>query len=329
MKEDVLVCPFCGHQSHSKLTTNISDDAIVRCNYCENQFRMEQARVALPPAHAQRPKGPLQMQTLQKQANARAKLKAASSKRRAERLQRECDAENESASAERNELAMAAFVTSLVAFLLGGCLSPISLVFAIVALERPPRGMAAAALVLSLAGLVPMTTVALPLISKVVLNSVDREVVLINSPVEEERDSSDRPTLSETQSSFAKEAVAQSETSNLAESSGGAAAQNSVVKSAALRFSDIKQEHKPLGGIGIYLTAENVSDEPVSHFEAIVEFIDENGEVVAHEKIRETFFKPIPPGAKRSLLFSPGIYSELRNIVPSKCRGSATLLNAD
>ena len=329
MKEDVLVCPFCGQHSHSKLTTNISDDSIVRCNYCENQFRMGQARVAVPTNHQQHPRRTLQTQTLRKQATARAKLKAASSEQRTNRLQLEYDRENESASTDRNELAMAAFVTSLVAFLLGGCLSPISLVFAIFALERAPRGMAAAALVLSLAGLVPMTTVTLPVISKVVLNSVDKEVVLIHSPVAEERASSNPSTFSETQSSLSNEAVAQSDTRNLQEASGNVVSQNSVAKSPALRFSDIKQGHTPLGGIGIYLTAENVSDIPVSHFEAIVEFIDQNGEVVAQDKIRETFFYPIPPGTKRSLLFSPGIYSELRNIVPNTCRGSATLLDAD
>jgi len=257
---------------------------------------------------------------------------------RASRQRELSDEEAESEAADRNDLAIAAFVTSLAAFLFVGCLSPISLIFSIVALERRPRGMAAAALVLSLVGLVPMTTVALPFLTKPLRKFADTQIALADRLASQEH--GDIPPIAgEIQTPRSEPANALGsggmQKKNAADpkaseqNAAGTATQDKVVEGPPLKLSDIKQAQKPLGGIGLYLTAENVSDKPIFRFEALVQFIDKNDEVVAQDRIRETFRKPIAPDEKRTLVFTPGFRSQLRSVVPDTCRGSATLISVN
>jgi hypothetical protein len=94
----------------------------------------------------------------------------------------------------------------------------------------------------------------------------------------------------------------------------------------ALLLTAIRQQYQPFSSIKIYMMAENVSAKPVSGFEAMVQFIDENQNVVAQDTLVKTFREPMAPGERRVVLLGPEVGSELRDIVPSDCRGSATLL---
>lgn len=321
MKEDVLVCPFCGHHSRSKLTTNISDDALVSCNYCENQFKMQQARVAPLPDPKQRLRRRLPSQLT--------KAKKASSKPSVTQLRAQ-EVEDETDAIERNELALAAFITSLVAFLLAGCLSPISLVFAIVALEKRPRGLATAALVLSLAGLVPMTTVALPFFATRVLNAIDTKEVLVQESIGEQRASDESPESSEAQGESPEQPSAQVVARQPEPTAGSPSAapptEEEPAEQPALLLTAIRQQYKPFSSIKIYMMAENVSNKPISGFEAIIRFTDKNGAVAAQDKLSKIFREPMAPGERRSVLLGPEVRSELRALVPDDCRGSATVL---
>lgn len=68
---------------------------------------------------------------------------------------------------DQNGLGTAAFVTSIVALFTGGCLSPLSLVFALVAMSKRPRGMAVAGLCVSCVGIIPMALISIPILAAI------------------------------------------------------------------------------------------------------------------------------------------------------------------
>lgn len=293
MPDDFLTCPFCQAKMHPEGTENLPGESVVECTNCQNQFTLGEARptrlvrVRTVPGRPRQPAGG-QFTTNDQSGHS-------VSTHTADMPYRQTIATQVIVRNESNSLGTAAFVTSIVALFTGGCLSPIALIFSVIAMQKPPKGMAAAGLVISLVGLIPAAFLVMTVIAPMlVVGGLAASQVGQSHPI----------------SSVAKNATGEREFS--------------------ATISHVRQTPRAAGDRSdIEFQLKNTSQWPISRVSVKVQFNDTVGSPIAFDTVSASVPEPIKPGETRKLVFTPSYKSPLRSEMPSSARGTATLVSAE